>query len=144
MRSPRPWTALVAALTAQTAVSVSEQGAPTIVGFIKHDLALSAGAAGALVAAIPAGRVLGSYAAGRAADSLGERVVLVVGASVMGLFVGLSALAPLAGLVVLLVVAGAFAGTATPAGSKLVLVSFPLRRRGLAMGIRQTGVPLGG
>jgi predicted MFS family arabinose efflux permease len=33
---------------------------------------------------------------------------------------------------------------ATPAGAKLILVSFPRRQRGFAMGIRQAGIPLGG
>lgn len=144
MKTPGPWTALGAALTAQTAVSISEQGIPTITGFIKQDLSLSAGAAGALVAAVPAGRVIGSYAAGWAVDRAGERRVLVAGAGAVGLLVAASALVPWTALIMLLVLAGLFAGTPTPAGGKLVLLSFPGCRRGLAMGIRQTGVPLGG
>lgn len=144
MRLSTPWIGLIAATTAQTAVSVSEQGVPTLTAFVKQDLALSAAAAGALVAAIPAGKVLGSYLAGRAVDSIGERLVLVVGATAMGVVIMLSALAPIAGLAALLLGAGFFAATPTPAGGKLVLLAFPSHRRGLAMGIRQTGIPLGG
>ncbi len=144
MSSPALWRALGAALSAQTAVSLCEQGIPTVIGFIKHDLALSAGAAGALLADIPTGRILGSYAAGRAVDRVGERRILVSGAMAVGTLVVLAALTPLAWLILLFLMIGAFAGTATPAGAKMVLQSFPERSRGLAMGIRQAGVPLGG
>lgn len=144
MRSPSPSRALTAALIAQTAVSLTEQGLPTVTGFIKQDLALSATAAGALVAAIPAGRILGSYAGGRTVDHIGERTVLVAGATAVGLLVVLAGLAPLGALVLLLLAVGAFASTATPAGAKLVLLSFPSHHRGTAMGLRQAGVPLGG
>lgn len=131
-------------MCAQTAVSLTEQGVPTITGFIKQDLTLSAGEVGLLVAAIPTGRILGSYAGGRAVDRIGERTVLVAGATAVGLLVALAGLVPLAALVVLLLLVGAFAGTATPAGAKLVLLSFRNSSRGMAMGVRQAGVPLGG
>src|SRR5262249_59986496 len=43
-----------------------------------------------------------------------------------------------------LVLAGCFLSTCGPSGGKAVLLWFPRRIRGLAMGIRQTGVPLAG
>jgi MFS family permease len=135
---------LAAALAAQTTVSVVEQGVPTLTGFIKQSLSLSAGAAGALVASLTFGKVLGAFAAGTAVDRLGERTMLIAGGTGLCLFVVAAASAPLAGLIVLLVCAGLFIATATPAGGKLVLVSFPRTQRGLAMGIRQAGIPLGG
>jgi predicted MFS family arabinose efflux permease len=42
------------------------------------------------------------------------------------------------------VAAGVFVSTMGPAGGKLVLVAFPPARRGFAMGLRQTGIPIGG
>jgi MFS family permease len=45
---------------------------------------------------------------------------------------------------VFLVLAGIASAASTPAGGRLVLLSFPRERRGLALGIRQCGIPLGG
>ena len=142
--SPAAWRLLGAALVSQVGVSVVEQGIPTLTGFIKASLGLSAAAAGATVASFTAGRVLGSYAAGVAADRLGERLVLVVGGVATGVVVGVAVSLPLGLLVVGLVLAGMASAASTPAGGRLVLLAFPRNRRGLALGVRQTGVPIGG
>jgi MFS family permease len=138
------WGTLAAALVAQTAVSVVEQGLPTLTAFIKQDLGVSAGVAGLVVAAFSVGKVVGSWRAGRAADEIGERTVLVVGCLGTGGLVALAMLLSLPALVVVIAVAGLFSATATPAGGKLVLASFPREQRGFALGLRQTGIPLGG
>jgi predicted MFS family arabinose efflux permease len=44
----------------------------------------------------------------------------------------------------LLVLAGAAGASSTPAGGRLVLLAFPKNRRGVALGIRQTGIPVAG
>ena len=121
-----------------------EQGIPTLTGFIKTDLGLSAAAAGATVAAFTVGRVLGSYAAGVAADRLGERRVLVVGGVATGAIVAVAVSLPLGLLLLALMLAGMASAASTPAGGKLVLLAFPRNRRGFALGVRQTGVPIGG
>jgi MFS family permease len=140
-----PWRVLALALGAQVGISVIDQGIPTLAGFLKRDLELSAGGAGLLVSAYYFGKILGSYAAGIAADRLGERRVLVLGGAVAAAFVALAAAAgPVSLLFVLLLLAGVAGAAGTPAGGRLVLVAFPAERRGLALGIRQTGIPLGG
>jgi MFS transporter, ACS family, aldohexuronate transporter len=138
------WRLLGAALVSQTGISVVEQGIPTLTGFVKTDLGLSAATAGLTVSSFTAGRVLGSYAAGVAADRVGERLVLVGGGLVTGALVAIAVSAPLAALVALLVLAGVASAASTPAGGRLVLLAFPRNRRGLALGVRQTGVPIGG
>lgn len=143
-RTPTPVTVLAAAVVAQTAVSVTDQGIPTLAGFAKQDLGLSAAVAGILVAAFPAGKALGSYASGRAVDRVGERLVLAAGAMTCGGLVMLASPTPFVVLLVLLGAGGLFGSSATPAGGKMVMVAFSRRRRSLAMGIRQTGIPLGG
>lgn len=135
---------LGAAVIAQSAVSITDQGVPTLTAFVKNDLGLTAAVAGLLVAAFPAGKALGSYASGAAVDRIGERFVLAAGAAICGVIVMLASPAPFLGLLVLLIAAGIFGSSATPAGGKLVLVNFSDARRGLAMGIRQTGIPIGG
>lgn len=135
---------LVGAVVAQSAVSFAEQGLPTLTVFIKHDLALSASAVGALVSATGLGRVVGFYAAGRAVDRRGERRVIFVGAVGTGVCMAAAAGFGYTAMLAVLLVAGLFLATAAPAGSKLVFTAVGERRRGFAMGIRQASVPAGG
>ncbi len=141
---PDAWRVLAVALTAQVGVSVIDQGLPTLTGFVKSDLRVSAAAAGLAVSGFAFGRILGSYAAGVAADRLGERRVLVFGALAAAVLVALGAVSPLPLFFVLLVLAGVAGAASTPAGGRLVLLAFPRERHGLALGIRQTGIPMGG
>jgi predicted MFS family arabinose efflux permease len=138
------WKLLGAALISQTGISVIEQGIPTLTGFIKNDLGLSAATAGLTVSSFTVGRVLGSYAAGVAADRVGERIVLVGGGLATGAIVAVAVSLPRVALGALLVLAGMASAASTPAGGRLVLLAFPRNRRGLAVGVRQTGVPIGG
>lgn len=138
------WRLLGAALVSQIGISVVEQGIPSLTGFIKTDLGLSAAVAGLTVSSFTIGRALGSYAAGVGADRWGERLVLIGGGLATGAVIALAVSAPLAGLIVLLVVAGVASAASTPAGGRLVLLAFPRHRRGLALGVRQTGIPVGG
>jgi MFS family permease len=132
------------AVLAQVGFSVTEQGIPALTGFIKNDLGVSAGVAGLIVACFPFGRVVGSYVAGVAADRLGERRVLLAGGLACGALSWLAAGSPVLVLALLLVLAGAASAAATPAGGRMVLATFPRHRHGLALGVRQTGIPLGG
>lgn len=136
--------ALVAATLAQAATMVSDQGIPVLLPFIKHDLALSLPAAAALVTIMASGRLVAALPVGQLVDRVGSRAVLIGTSIVLGLFLGLASLAhSLPVLVVLLIAAGAATAGTTSAGAALVAQSFG-SRRGLAMGIRQSGVPLGG
>jgi predicted MFS family arabinose efflux permease len=132
------------AIVAQVGISVVDQGIPTLTGFIKASLGISAAEAGLIVSCFTFGRIFGSYAAGVAADRLGERRVLVAGGLATGGLVVLAVTNPLPALVVLLVLAGMASAASTPAGGRLVFVSFPREKRGLALGLRQTGIPVGG
>jgi MFS family permease len=91
-----------------------------------------------------AGKILGSYVTGHAADRVDERVVFIVGGVASALLVVVATLMPPALLCLLLVLAGTGNSAASPAGGRIVILAFPRRRYGLAQGIRQTGIPLGG
>jgi len=138
------WRVLGVAVAAQVGVSVIDQGMPTLTGFIKADLGISAATAGLAVSSFAAGKIFGSYAAGVAADRLGERRVLIFGALTTAAFAALASFAPLPVVFPLLFVAGVAGASSTPAGGRLVLLAFPRTRHGLALGIRQTGIPMGG
>lgn len=139
-----PWRVLGLAALAQFGVSVVDQGLPTLTGFVKAELGVSAGIAGLAVSSVAFGKIFGSYAAGIAADRLGERRVIVAGALAVGALVVAAAAAPLPLLLLLLFFAGAAGSTSTPAGGRLVLLAFPPTRRALALGVRQCGIPAGG
>jgi sugar phosphate permease len=91
------------------------------------------------------GGVLMSLPAGWLTDRLGVRATLGLGQLVIGVGVILAALgANLAACLVCLVFAGFGFSVLNPATGKAVVDWFPSRRRGVAMGIKQTGLTLGG
>jgi MFS family permease len=132
------------AVIAQIGISFIDQGIPLLAGFIKDDLALSAAGIGLVVSAFSFGRIFGSYAAGIAADRLGERRVIVAGGTAVAVLTALAALSPTPVFLTLLVLAGVAGAVSTPAGGRLVLLAFPPSRAGIALGIRQTGIPIAG
>jgi MFS family permease len=125
-------------------VSVVDQGLPTLNGFIKAELGVSAAVAGLAVSSFAFGKIFGSYAAGLAADRLGERRVIVTGAITVGTLAAIAAALPDSLIFVVLFVAGLAASTSTPAGGRLVLMAFPRERHGIALSLRQCGIPAGG
>jgi MFS transporter, ACS family, hexuronate transporter len=138
-----PWRVLGLAVLAQFGVSVVDQGLPTLNGFVKAELGVSSALAGLAISSFAFGKIFGSYAAGVAADVLGERRLIVSGAIAVGALAACAATAPDALLFPLLFVAGLASSTSTPAGGRLVLLSFPRDRHGLALSIRQCGIPAG-
>jgi MFS family permease len=138
------WRVLRLAVVAQIGFSLIDQGVPTLTGFVKQDLRISAGVAGLVVSSFAFGKIFGSYGAGVLADRIGERRVLLAGGLVTGCLLAIAMASPLPVLLTLLVVAGLASSASTPAGGRLVLHAFPPNRRGLALGIRQTGVPVAG
>jgi ACS family hexuronate transporter-like MFS transporter len=139
-----PWRLLTLATLAQLGVSVVDQGLPALNGFIKSELGVSAAVAGLAVSSFGFGKIFGSYAAGVAADRLGERRVIVSGAVTVGVLAAVAAAMPDSLVFVVLFCAGLAASTSTPAGGRLVLLAFPRERHGIALSVRQCGIPAGG
>lgn len=128
---------------AQIGASVVQQGygslAPAIVGFFhitKAQLGLS-------ITAMALGTAVTVALGGALVDRFGERnVTMFAGSSVfVSLLIG-AAVPSYAWLVVWLFVMGVSYATLTPAGGRAILIWFE-RDRGLAMSIRQMGVPIG-
>jgi MFS family permease len=119
-------------------------GLPMMTGFVQDDLRLSAATAGLLTSSYFLGKLLGSYGAGVAADRVGEIRVLVTGAVAVMIVLLCAAAAPFRVLVVLLCLAGVCSAGSVTAGGSLVRHYFPAHRRGLALSVRQSGIPLGG
>jgi predicted MFS family arabinose efflux permease len=82
---------------------------------------------------------------GRLLDLRGERVVVTAGGVWLALGAFVAALTPGFGwLLLALFIGGIGYASSQPGGSKAVAGWFGEERRGLALGIRQTGLPLGG
>ncbi len=143
--SPRRWFHLFVTTLAQTALATIHMGIPTLVPLIQDELSLNLTEVGVLVAMINVGVVGAVLAAGKAADRYGERRIIGYGTAACGVLVLAVFLArDFPGLLVLFALLGIPIATGTPAGSKAIAGWFPERERGTAMGIRQTGIPLGG
>jgi MFS family permease len=138
------WWLLGVAVIAQAGFSVIEQGIPLLAGFIRADLGLSATGVGLAVSSFAVGKILGSYLAGMAADAFGERRMLVAGGLASAMLIILAAVLPTPLPFALFALAGMAGAPAAPAGSRLVMTAFSRRRYGLALGLRQAGVPIGG
>jgi MFS family permease len=137
------WRHLGVSLVGLVAACAVQNGLPFLTVALRAE-GLSLAAIGLLVSAPTAGLVLSLLAWGAAADRYGERVVLSAGLGVAAAAMTGAALAdtPVAtGL--WLLVAGAGSASVHAASGRLVLGWFPASQRGLAMGVRQAGQPIG-
>ncbi|HEV8615415.1 MAG TPA: MFS transporter [Methylomirabilota bacterium] len=113
--------------------------------FLLEALALSRAQVGFFLPAVYLGGVLMALPAGWLTDRLGVRLTLALGQAVIGVMVMAAALAwSLPALLACLVLGGFGFSVLNPATGKAVIEWFPPRRRGVAMGIKQTGLTLGG
>lgn len=133
------------ALLSQITVSIVTQGVPTLAPFLQEDLALTRGQVGLFNSAITGGSFVSLFLAGWIVDIKGERAALswgnvIVGSACISVFFAHSFSAALG----VFFIAGIGAAFSTPAGGRTVMRWFTVAQRGTAMGIRQTGIPLGG
>jgi MFS family permease len=132
-------------LFAQAASAALLQGLPALGPELIERYRLSLGGLGLVLAANAGGMVLTLLAWGLLADRVGERPVIAAGMAVgaVGLLVALAG----SGRGVLmagLLLSGVGSSSVNAASGRVVLNWFPPTERGLAMGMRQAGVPLGG
>jgi MFS family permease len=141
----RARTTLMIAVAAQAAVSVLNYGLPAIAVELRQELDIGPAGFGAVFAALGLGTAVALLPTGMLVDRFGPRPVLAAG-SLLAL-AGYSVAAATTDPVVFSVFAF-FAGMGTAAvpvaGMSALLREFPPERRGMALGWRQLGVPLGG
>ena len=139
------WAVLVLITLAHALGALAVLSVAPLSPFLLDALRLSRAQVGLLLPAVYLGGVLMSLPAGWLTDRLGVRVTLGGGQAVIGVLVLAAALAgSLAALLACLVVAGFGFSVLNPSTGRAVLEWFPPRGRGLAMGIKQTGLTLGG
>ena len=98
-----------------------------------------------LVTALLLGGALTTAVSGAATDRFGDKAVLVACGAIMGIsLIASAAIASFAWVFAWFVIYGMGFAAINPVGSHAILFFFKPEERGLAMGVRQMGMPLGG
>jgi predicted MFS family arabinose efflux permease len=140
-RSHFRWVVLGLATLMQIGASLPQQTPAAIGPVLGHTLGLGRAELGLLTSAIWGGMLIGMLPFGMLVDRYGERSMLLVGGTVLAVFLFLAARAStFQPLFMALVPAAIGASAASPGGTRALAAWFEPRLRGTAMGIRQTGV----
>ena len=120
-------------------------GLPVLAPQIRHEFGLSLVQVGFVIDSVWIGGLLTLLPWGLLADRVGERLVLAAGlGGCAAALVGASHAGRFGVLLALLGIAGAAGASVNAASGRAVMYWFPAAERGLALGVRQTAIPLGG
>lgn len=146
--SPIPASVISVAVGTQVAVSMVQQGLPSISIPLQRDLHVGLAGLGIVLGAANAATAASVYAWGRWSDRVGDRRVLSAGllVAVPGLVAaGVAASSGYrAPTIAGLLVAGVGVGAGTAALARALADRVPARRLGAVLGLRQAAVPVGG
>jgi sugar phosphate permease len=139
------WVILAAGTLAQASFTTVSVGLPALAPALQSHYGLSLGEVGVVLGAVAIGMLLTLLPWGLLADRLGERAVIAIGLAGAGLATAGAGLTDsYTELVLVLAVAGALGASVNAASGRAVMAWFEARERGLALGIRQTAIPIGG
>jgi MFS family permease len=139
------WTVLAAGVFATAANSAVLLGLPAIAPALRRHYDLTLPQVGVVLAALNFGGIATLLLWGIVADRIGERRVIAVGqVGAAAALVWAASTSSYGGLVAALSVTGALGAGVNAASGRAVMGWFGEHERGLALGIRQMGVPLGG
>jgi sugar phosphate permease len=136
---------LAAGTAAQTGFSAVLVGLPVLGPAMQDRYDLSLSAVGLAFSSVWIGPIATLLPWGLLSDRIGERIVLASGLAGCGLVVGAAGWAGSFWLLVaLLTIAGALGASVNAASGRAVMQWFGADQRGLALGVRQTAIPVGG
>lgn len=139
------WVILLVATLSQTAATFVTYGMGPVASFYQMEWHLTSFQTGLIVSAINIGPIFSMLLFGYLMDKKGEKQIIGWGSILLGLSALL--LIPVnhyTTLLLVLIVVGIWYGSAQTGGSTAIVKWFPNKHRGLAIGIRQTGIPIGG
>jgi sugar phosphate permease len=139
------WAVLAAGTAAQASFSAFTIGLPVLAPALRTEFGLSLTQVGVVFAAQWVGTAVTLLPWGLLADRSGERLVLASGLTICSaLLVALAFVSSFGGLIALLALAGGAGASVNSASGRAVMNWFAPEERGLALGVRQTAIPLGG
>lgn len=139
------WIILFIATLSQTFSTFVTYGMGPLATFYQKEYDLSQFETGLIVSAVNIGPIFSMIIFGNLMDKYGEKWIVGLGSILLGLNVLLAyGVENYYILLAILMFVGIWYGTAQPGGSSAIVKWFPKGNRGLAMGIRQTGIPIGG
>jgi ACS family hexuronate transporter-like MFS transporter len=139
------WSVIALATLAQAHMAVGSQGIPILAVFVQRDFGLTRAELGAFSSVAQTGACISMLVGGWMADVLGVRRAIVVGLGLIGLALAtLTVSTAFLWALPFLFLAGIGNGIASPAITLSILHWLPFHMRGIAMGVKQTGVPLAG
>ncbi len=139
------WVVLGVGTAAQGCVSAAMFSVAVLAPELRAEFQLTIAETGIVLAAFTIGMTPTLLPWGLLADRVGERIVLPVGLGASALaLAGVGLARGSAELVLLLAAAGALSASVNAASGRAVMQWFEPTERGLALGIRQANVPLGG
>ncbi|WP_242275438.1 MFS transporter [Bacillus cereus group sp. BfR-BA-01445] len=145
VNSTNKWVMLIVATIAQTTATLITYGVGVFALFWKEEYALTNTESGLLVSVVNIGPLFCMLFVGRLLDQYNEKILISISSFLLGGSLLLTNIVNgFNGLLFVLLLMGMFYSVSQPGGSKVILKWFPKENRGLAMGIRQAGIPIGG
>ena len=139
------WVVLAAGTVAQASFSASSVGLPALGPALKSGYGLTLGETGVVLGAIGIGMLFTLLPWGLVADRVEERWVIATGLTGAGAMLAVASTTHEFGAVaVVLVAVGALGASVNAASGRAIMAWFPASELGLALGIRQTAIPIGG
>jgi sugar phosphate permease len=139
------WVVLAAGTFAQASFSASSVGLPALGPALKSGYGLTLGETGVVLAGIGIGMLFTLLPWGLVADRVDERWVIATGLTGAAAMLAVTSATHGFGTVTAaLVGVGALGASVNAASGRAIMAWFPRSELGLALGIRQTAIPIGG
>ncbi len=139
------WVVLGAGTFAQASFSASTVGLPALGPALKRDYGLTLGETGVVLAATGIGMLFTLLPWGLVADRVNERWVIATGlTAAAGALAVASTTHSFAAVTAALIATGALGASVNAASGRAIMAWFPPSELGLALGVRQTAIPIGG
>ncbi len=146
MSAPRyRWVVLAAGTLAQASFSMTSVALPALGPALRDDYHLSLRRTGVVLAGVSIGMLVTLLPWGLLADRLDERWVIAAGlVGAAAALAGAAETRSYLSVTLVLILAGALGASVNAASGRAVMAWFPPAELGLALGIRQTAIPIGG